>query len=142
MNQQTDTLDLIGINVKNKATQTIGGDNLFISELRDEQLKEERKKMYCMKMHVLRNREKLSPKFKGHSLGSSTKFNVLKMLLSAQNNKNQKEGDCDKLRIPGRFIYKQFVDFRKMVLSFPLGLLKVLDEFMAKEQILKALIFP
>jgi hypothetical protein len=34
MNQQTDTLDLIGINVKNKATQTIGGDNLFISELR------------------------------------------------------------------------------------------------------------
>ena len=133
--QDNDNTELIGSKVMNRATQTIGGDNQFILELRDQEINKEES--------ILKNLESEMDriKFLRTSYGNiksgkvSRKFDVLRMIYGAYKNKDQKEGDKAKLNY--NYPYKNFTSLSCLLDTFSKKIpLKAFNQFLEINDIL------
>ena len=129
--QDNDNTELIGSKVMNRATQTIGGDNQFILELRDQEINKEES--------ILKNLESEMDriKFLRTSYGNmksgkvSRKFDVLRMIYGAYKNKDQKEGDRSIFN-RSQHPYKPFDSLESLTDTLPKNLLKLLHVFIQR----------
>ena len=141
--QENDNAELIGNKVMNRATQTIGGDNQFILELRDKDTIVEQENLVKVKSeNTSRCLETLKMKFKAYKSGKkSRQFDILQMILSAYNNKDQKQGDENQLGYTGSS-FKQFDSLQAMKETLPPSALRTFSEFIAKHQIISPSVLP
>ena len=81
-------------------------------------------------------------KFKAYKSGKkSRKFDILQMILSAHNNKNQNQQDKYKLG-SNNGSYKQFESLQALNQTLPKTQIKTLNEFIAKHEIILPSVLP
>lgn len=165
-NEQIAESDIIGNNISTRATQTLGGDNLFILELRDKEIEEKSKLILEMEKNLaeLERKESVMKEIIQPHLEEGTNLYYDYMFSVEQNltpeaplagdpnswsvelfiwagfmNKNQEEGDT----LPGFDIYaiKKYENIQDILVLIPKNHMNSINKFLAVHNILPSSVF-
>ena len=141
---ESDNTELIGNKVMNRATQTIGGDNQFILELRDQDKLINQQVVIDIEKKIIKKYfNSLNDKYSIRKSGlKSQEFDIYKMIQSAYSNNEQKESDHVILGYSNRATYSKDINLESLLDSFPKNAFKILNQFLQKHRIFKQSVMP